>query len=170
MLKLTPQTQAALAAAQVSATYKKIAMARMASLVEVHTGKRFDLGKCAIGIGRSLSNDIVIEGDVTISRLHAQILFANGCFYLTDLKSANGTLCNARAVDRAVRLRPDDIIYVGRRKFVFCPTKHHHFYLRGEYSATVQSVALKYGKRIVRPILNLLASIRGAGELRQKLG
>ncbi len=65
-----------------------------------------------IKIGRSSSNDIVIN-DASVSRIHCQIIRDdNGTFRIIDLNSANGTYING--VRRAeVTLNKSDIVRIG---------------------------------------------------------
>lgn len=61
-------------------------------LERVDTAEHYDLDADCIGIGRDKSKcRIYIRGHITVGRLHAQILFENGQYYLVDMGSRNGT-------------------------------------------------------------------------------
>ncbi len=60
-------------------------------------GRRFDLDKDSILIGRGPDNDIVLDLD-TVSRRHARIDRKGGRTMLTDLQSTNGTYIDERRI------------------------------------------------------------------------
>lgn len=93
-----------------------------ACLVAVDDKRRFDLNDTDTFIGRSKENDISLVSDLSLSRRHASITRVEGVFYLRDLRSSNGTLLNGQTVDGIVALHPDDEIFLGRTRFLFCPT------------------------------------------------
>lgn len=51
--------------------------------------------------------------DPSVSRPHARFERRQGCYYLSDLRSANGTLLNGRPVGEAAALTDGDLIVVG---------------------------------------------------------
>ncbi len=59
-------------------------------------------------MGRSIDNDIILEGD-DVSRHHAEIKLKGGHYVLTDLNSANGTRVNGKPISECV-LQPNDEI------------------------------------------------------------
>ncbi len=63
-------------------------------------------------VGRSQICDLSIE-DEKMSRQHFAIHDKNGCFYIEDLHTTNGTLLNGRRIARATRLSVGDQIQVG---------------------------------------------------------
>ena len=67
--------------------------------------------KSTVVIGRALGADIVIE-DITISRMHAKILFQNGKYYVKDLDSRNGLYVNKKQVSVS-EIKNGDIITFG---------------------------------------------------------
>lgn len=73
------------------------------------------IGKWATVDGRP--NQVVLEGDPTVSRRHARIVWRNGHAYLEDLQSRNRTWLNDRPVTRA-RLSTGDRIRIGRSLLV----------------------------------------------------
>lgn len=64
-------------------------------------------------VGRSLNNTIVLL-DPSVSLHHAHVIFENGCWWLQDLESTNGTTLNDDTVDRKQPLRNRDVIGLGQ--------------------------------------------------------
>ena len=82
--------------------------------------------KHEINVGRVQGNDLMLpKGNV--SKRHARLLFRDGRFIVTDLKSTNGTYVNGRKIAQATIVREGDKIYVG------------DFVLRVELSASTPS-------------------------------
>ncbi len=77
----------------------------------------YGLGE-TVSIGRGEENDIVVA-DSFVSHEHALITRYKQGFWLTDLKSTNGTLHNNRRVADEVLLRNGDLIAVGAVTFRF---------------------------------------------------
>jgi hypothetical protein len=73
--------------------------------------REWELGSFLIAIGRRPDNNIVLD-DKFVSGRHAVVGFAQGRYYVEDLKSSNGTLLNGKPVQRA-ELNDGDIIRVG---------------------------------------------------------
>ena len=63
-------------------------------------------------LGRTSGADVVLDGDDSISRKHAEIAVRAGLCLIRDLDSCNGTLLNGRLVGRA-RLRRGDVLVLG---------------------------------------------------------
>ena len=68
-------------------------------------------------LGRDTSNDIVLDTP-NVSRYHAQMTRVGRRYYITDLRSANGTFVNDTRVEGDVWLNPQDTIRIGPYKFV----------------------------------------------------
>jgi pilus assembly protein CpaF len=65
-----------------------------------------------INVGRVQGNDLMLpKGNV--SKRHARLLFRDGRFIVTDLKSTNGTYVNGRKIAQATIVREGDKIYIG---------------------------------------------------------
>ena len=74
--------------------------------------RRESFDKNEINVGRVQGNDLMLpKGNV--SKHHARLLFRDGRFIVTDLKSTNGTYVNGRRVHKATLL-PGDTLRVGR--------------------------------------------------------
>src|SRR4051812_46987465 len=68
--------------------------------------------KHEINVGRVQGNDLMLpKGNV--SKRHARLIFRDGRFIVTDLKSTNGTYVNGRKIAQATIVREGDKIYVG---------------------------------------------------------
>lgn len=66
----------------------------------------------ATHLGRETDNDVVLDDPAT-SRHHAEIVFRDGGYVLTDLRSANGTFVNDRSTTEAP-LKDGDLIRLGQ--------------------------------------------------------
>lgn len=73
--------------------------------------------KSLIQIGRDPANDVVLDSP-NVSRFHAQIEKVGQRFRLLDLHSANGTFVNDKRVEGDVWLQSEDVIRIGRQRFV----------------------------------------------------
>ncbi len=76
------------------------------------TERREVFDKTEINVGRVQGNELVLpKGNV--SKHHARLLFRDGRFIVTDLKSTNGTYVNGRKITQATIVREGDKVYVG---------------------------------------------------------
>src|SRR6202167_3488395 len=74
--------------------------------------RRESFERTEINVGRVQGNDLTLpKGNV--SKRHARLLFREGRFIVTDLKSTNGTYVNGRKIAQATIVREGDKIYVG---------------------------------------------------------
>ncbi|HQK16523.1 MAG TPA: FHA domain-containing protein, partial [Polyangiaceae bacterium] len=65
-----------------------------------------------VSVGRVQGNELMLpKGNV--SKHHARLLYRDGRFIVTDLKSTNGTYVNGRKITQATIVREGDKIYVG---------------------------------------------------------
>jgi ABC-type multidrug transport system ATPase subunit/pSer/pThr/pTyr-binding forkhead associated (FHA) protein len=67
--------------------------------------------------GRDPSNDVVCDNP-RVSRFHAQVTRVGRRYYVTDLRSSNGTFVNDKRVEGNVWLNPQDTIRIGPYKMV----------------------------------------------------
>jgi pSer/pThr/pTyr-binding forkhead associated (FHA) protein len=81
---------------------------------------RYELTTPSATIGRADSNDIVLEGDMRVSRHHARVDFDEEQWVISDTRSTNGTVVNGRKIG-AHALRHGDRILVGDVALVFVP-------------------------------------------------
>ena len=97
---------------------------RTASLVLLDSdggeSQRFVIDRPTMTIGRRSNNDVPLP-DLKVSREHARLEVAGRRYYLSDLRSTNGTSVNGRAVGERFELAAGDIIEVGRQRLRFEP-------------------------------------------------
>jgi len=83
--------------------------------------RRWPLPAGVVTIGRGPSAEVVIEGDLLVSRLHATLERVAGVWTIVDNGlSRNGTFVNDRRVSGRVQLHDRDQIRVGGTVFTFC--------------------------------------------------
>ena len=75
-------------------------------------GETFEVGRAGATMGRSPENQIQ-KNDEKLSRRHAGIEFRDGSFWLSDLRSSNGTFVNQNRLNAPHRLRSGDVIKLG---------------------------------------------------------
>jgi ABC transport system ATP-binding/permease protein len=109
--------------------------------------------KTLIQIGRDPSNEVVIDSP-NVSRFHAQVERVGQRYRLIDLHSGNGTFINDERVTGDTWLQPNDVIRVGRHRFVMGENE------LGQYDEThglnVDAINLN---KWVRKDLNILKNI-----------
>ena len=69
-------------------------------------------------LGRQRPSDILFDDD-SVSRKHAQIVATSQGFYLSDLRSANGTFVNGYPLYGETRIYEEDVIRLGSVEFTF---------------------------------------------------
>jgi len=79
--------------------------------------QEFLLAKSQVSIGRTTTNDIVLN-DVRVSRNHARLECGPSGVSLVDLGSSNGTRLNGVIIERA-SLKPDDTVSVGSQQLKY---------------------------------------------------
>lgn len=84
-------------------------------------------------LGRGSSNDVVVELDPSVSRLHAVVERYPTGFSVRDLGSANGTFVNGERVISERRLLTGDEIRLGNSRLIF--------YLLGDEEAETTAVS-----------------------------
>src|SRR4029079_15551832 len=88
---------------------------RMFSVIISEKGgaeRRETFDRNEINVGRVQGNDLMLpKGNV--SKRHARLLYRDGRFIVTDLKSTNGTYVNGRKIAQATIVREGDKIYIG---------------------------------------------------------
>lgn len=92
----------------------------MARLILTHEGaviREIRLDKERTTVGRKPQNDIVLDGDATVSGEHAVFLKLQH-IYVEDLGSTNGVLLNGRKVNKR-QLNHGDTIKIGRHELKF---------------------------------------------------
>jgi FHA domain/Bacterial regulatory proteins, luxR family len=87
--------------------------------------RRWELQGAVVTIGRAPSADVVIDGDLLVSRLHSTLERVAGAWTVVDNGlSRNGTFVNGRRVSGRVQLHDRDEIRIGFTVLRFCaPTE-----------------------------------------------
>ncbi len=67
--------------------------------------------------GRDPNNDVILDNP-RVSRFHTQVTRVGRRYYVTDLRSANGTFVNDKRVEGNVWLNPQDTIRIGPYRLV----------------------------------------------------
>ena len=70
-----------------------------------------------IAFGRDPGNDVILDKP-NVSRFHAQVTRVGKRYYVTDMRSSNGTFVNDKRVEGDIWLNPQDTIRIGPYKFV----------------------------------------------------
>ena len=84
--------------------------------------KEIPEGNTIISLGRHSECDILLPGS-GVSRKHAQVLSANGQFFIEDLNSTAGTLLNGKPISEMTPFSPDDVIRIGEYKIFLAGEK-----------------------------------------------
>lgn len=98
------------------------ASAVAATLVRSKNGEQIQIRKQMFKIGKErVKVDYCISDNNTISRIHAQIIYRDGEYYITDMKSTNNTYVNGNkiAANQDVKLRNGDKIRLSDEEFEF---------------------------------------------------
>ena len=82
-------------------------------------GRPFELKEGLTSLGRSAENDVQIE-DKTVSRKHLKILKKANKYYVTDLKSRNGTFFNGNYLGPGVELEIEEGVPIAIGMSVIC--------------------------------------------------
>ncbi len=91
---------------------------KMAQLVNQEDGTIIDIDHWETSIGRSKSNDIVLE-QPTVSRFHAVVAKKKSDWVVTDTFSKSGVKINGDKVDKKGELEDGDVISIGGVSLIF---------------------------------------------------
>lgn len=108
-------------------------------------GKSYSLYDKQNSIGRGNDNDVVVEGDSTISREnHARIAYdsRHNSFTLISKESINNIYLNGDPVYVPTKLEPYDLIELGESSFVFVPFCSGRFTWEGGLSGNTGEATL----------------------------
>jgi hypothetical protein len=97
------------------------------------TGQRVTLGKAS-------SNDVSLEHDETVSRLHAVFESLGFAWSLRDMGSRNGTFLNGERITAERVLRSGDEVRVGKTRVIFWEVKDSGDGRLDEETVTAQPV------------------------------
>ncbi len=90
-----------------------------AALVEKKSGEVHELTHWEISLGRSAACDVVIDGDMSVSRFHAVIARRRKGWTVIDTYSKTGTFVNGRRIDRKTILENGDTLTFGSATYRF---------------------------------------------------
>ena len=93
-----------------------------ATLVRTKNGEQIQIRKQMFKIGKErVKVDYCITDNNTISRVHVQIAYRDGDYYITDMKSTNYTYVNGNklAANQETKLRNGDKIKLSDEEFEF---------------------------------------------------
>ncbi len=77
-----------------------------------------------LSIGRSEENDLTLD-DEEVSRKHAHLSNENGEFEIGDYRTGNGTFVNGKRVSQSKKIRPGDVIAIGKVQMEFIEGQDH---------------------------------------------
>jgi predicted component of type VI protein secretion system len=77
-----------------------------------------------LSIGRSSENDLTLEDD-EVSRKHAMLINEKGVFEIGDCRTGNGTFVNGQRVREKQKIRPGDVISIGKLQLEFRQGEEH---------------------------------------------
>lgn len=77
------------------------------------------LTSVSVSIGRAATNDVVLEADPEVSRLHAVLEPIGEHWCVRDLGSRNGTQLQSGRISGSMVLRDGDELRIGRSRIVF---------------------------------------------------
>jgi ABC-type multidrug transport system ATPase subunit/pSer/pThr/pTyr-binding forkhead associated (FHA) protein len=104
-------------------------------------------------IGRDQANDVVFNGDLMVSRFHAEVVGnSSGEFEVIDLKSANGTFVNGQPIRRAT-LKVGDFLTVGSKVMTYARGSLEPLDNEGGFSFNARGIGLVIGgKRLLSKV------------------
>jgi hypothetical protein len=105
------------AQARAGSAAPEAAALRLAVVEGPHSGMEFAVGALPAQIGRGAEAVIRLDGDLGVSRQHAELYEQAGVLRLRDLRSAHGTLVNGFTINDK-GLMPGDKIQVGHSLLV----------------------------------------------------
>ena len=77
-----------------------------------------------VTLGKAPTNDIALEHDPTVSRLHAILENHGSAWSVRDVGSRNGTFINGEKIEAERVLRSGDELRLGKCRLVFQQTRH----------------------------------------------
>jgi len=121
----------------------------------------FPLDKDCITIGRSHSNDLLVD-DPRASGKHARLIKEGDYYFLEDLGSSNKTFINETEVTSRIKLSHEDTIRIGHTLFTYIdPGRQATLLLSGikKKSATLGAVKKRHGQGIFQKHIIIIGTI-----------
>lgn len=134
----------------------RISKIRLAIEEGPQKGEEWMLEKDLIRIGNRDDNDLVLTGDKTVSRYHAELHRDSRGVLLRDLDSTNGTYLDGHRV-REVYLKPDTVFKIGNTPIRFEPTSEKLEIFPSRYEQFGELVGRSLKMREVFGILEKIA-------------
>ena len=87
------------------------------TLTNVKTGEAVSGNIYDYSLKAGRSSKLALLGDASISGEHMEFIWQNGCLYVQDTNSTNGTKVNGKDIRGAVALNQSDMIHAGKSDF-----------------------------------------------------
>jgi len=96
-----------------------------------------------LSVGRSPENDLTLEDD-EISRQHAMLINEGGVFEIGDYRTGNGTFVNGQRVRGKQKIKPGDVIGIGKLQLEFREGQEHPAKLghKVEYASQLKTAGM----------------------------
>jgi len=92
-------------------------------LVEMREGNLvyINIDKAVFVVGKLKEQVDLVIVDKSVSRIHAEILAANGAYFLRDLNAKNGTYLNGERIgsNQRIPIKDGDVIRFANREYCF---------------------------------------------------
>jgi pSer/pThr/pTyr-binding forkhead associated (FHA) protein len=95
-----------------------------------------------VTLGKASTNDVPLEHDETVSRLHAVLENLGFAWSIRDLGSRNGTFLNGEKITAERVMRSGDELRVGKSRLIFWEVRESGEGKRDEETVTAQPVEL----------------------------
>ena len=78
--------------------------------------KEYLIAEAVQYVGRDPVNNIVLEDD-QVSARHVKVTFEEAQYWVEDLRSTNGTFVNGVRIEKAIAIKNEDLLKIGRTIF-----------------------------------------------------
>lgn len=102
-------------------------------------------GKQELRIGRDPGCDIVLP-HISVSKVHARIVFERGSYYIVDQGSTNGVVVNNQWLTGKQQLHEKDVIAITNSKLIFSSSAVSYCCYRSGISVDAAGVVIKRGR------------------------
>jgi pSer/pThr/pTyr-binding forkhead associated (FHA) protein len=104
-------------------------------------------------LGKASTNDVSLEHDPTVSRLHAVLENHGSAWSIRDVGSRNGTYLNGEKIDAERVLRSGDELRIGKSRLVYLEARQSH---EPPEEATIVPDAAQLPPRLTRREVDVL--------------